>query len=109
MLPPDRRRLPHGTEFPLSPVTHPPVTQLHLLLVTGRPTRSLHDFLASKLNERGLFKWEQAMATALERLREVTWTSLVPALERTIVLLQEIDAWARWSVFYSVHPVSQLN
>ncbi|GAA5876329.1 hypothetical protein JCM3774_003724 [Rhodotorula dairenensis] len=80
---------PHG-------VTHTPITQLHLLLVTGRPTRSLHDFLASKLNERGLFKWEQAMSTALERLREVTWTSLVPALERTLLLIQEIDAWARW-------------
>ncbi|TKA55383.1 hypothetical protein B0A53_02307 [Rhodotorula sp. CCFEE 5036] len=80
---------PHG-------VTHAPVTQLHLLLVTGRPTRSLHDFLASKLNERGLVKWEQAMSSALERLREVTWTSLVPALERSILLLREVDAWARW-------------
>ncbi|GAA5980627.1 hypothetical protein JCM10908_001714 [Rhodotorula pacifica] len=80
---------PHG-------VTHTPITQLHLLLVTGRPTKSLHDFLAAKLNERGLVKWEQAMAAALERLRETTWMSLVPALERAVLLLREIDAWARW-------------
>lgn len=80
----------------LPAVTQAPATQLHLLLVTGRPTRALHDFLASKLNERGLVKWEQAMAAALERLREVGWMSVTPALERVVLLLREVDAWARW-------------
>lgn len=89
LRPPDPKTLLHA-------VKHSPATQLHLLLVTGRPTRSLHDFLASKLNERGLVKWEQAMAAALERLREVGWLSIVPALERSVLLLREMDAWARW-------------
>ncbi|GAA5926463.1 hypothetical protein JCM3775_001025 [Rhodotorula graminis] len=80
---------PHG-------VTTPPTTQLHLLLLTGRPTRALHDFLASKMNERGLVKWEQAMGLALERSRRVGWVSVATAMERVVVLLREVDAWARW-------------
>ncbi|GAA6011335.1 hypothetical protein JCM8202_003987 [Rhodotorula sphaerocarpa] len=84
-------------------VTQAPATQLHLLLVTGRPTRALHDFLASKLNERGLVKWEQAMAAALERLREVGWMSVTPALERVVLLLREVDAWARWPQRFGEH------
>ncbi|GAA6058705.1 hypothetical protein JCM10212_003393 [Sporobolomyces blumeae] len=77
-------------------VTLAPVDQLHLLLVTGRPTRSLHDFLASKMNERGLAKWEQAMDVALERMKRVGWMSVEPAMERVIILLLEVDGWARW-------------
>ncbi|GAA5894244.1 hypothetical protein JCM5296_004693 [Sporobolomyces johnsonii] len=80
---------PHG-------VAHPPATQLLLLLLTGRPTRALHDFLASKMNERGLVKWEQAMALALERLKKVGWMSVEPAMERAVLLLLEMEAWARW-------------
>ncbi|GAA5914814.1 hypothetical protein JCM8208_005711 [Rhodotorula glutinis] len=80
---------PHG-------VTTPPATQLHLLLLTGRPTRALHDFLASKMNERGLVKWEQAMGLALERSRRVGWVSVATAMERVVILLREVDAWARW-------------
>ncbi|PRQ72613.1 Anaphase-promoting complex, cyclosome, subunit 4-domain containing protein [Rhodotorula toruloides] len=80
---------PHG-------VTTPPTTQLHLLLLTGRPTRSLHDFLASKMNERVLVKWEQAMGAALERLRKVAWMSVVPALEKIVVMLKEVEAWTLW-------------
>ncbi|BGP44776.1 hypothetical protein JCM10450v2_000590 [Rhodotorula kratochvilovae] len=80
---------PHG-------VTTSPATQLHLLLLTGRPTRALHDFLASKMNERGLVKWEGAMALALERLRRATWMSVGPAMERVVLLLREVDGWARW-------------
>lgn len=78
------------------PVVIPPATQLHLLLVTGQPTRSLHDFLASKMNERGLVKWEQEMGLSLDKMKRVGWMSVVPALERTVILLLEVDAWARW-------------
>ncbi|GAA5877038.1 hypothetical protein JCM16303_006141 [Sporobolomyces ruberrimus] len=77
-------------------VVIPPATQLHLLLVTGQPTRSLHDFLASKMNERGLVKWEQEMGLSLDKMKRVGWMSVVPALERTVILLLEVDAWARW-------------
>lgn len=51
------------------------------------------------MNERGLVKWEQAMGLALERLRRVGWMSVAPAMERAVVLLREVDGWARWCVF----------
>ncbi|GAA5958492.1 hypothetical protein JCM3765_007894 [Sporobolomyces pararoseus] len=88
-------------------VVLPPVTQLNLLLMTGRPTRSLHDFLASKMNERGLVKWEQEMGLALEKLKRVGWMSVVPAMERTIILLLEVDAWARWPDKFSTYGFSR--
>ncbi|ORY85393.1 anaphase-promoting complex, cyclosome, subunit 4-domain-containing protein [Leucosporidium creatinivorum] len=71
-------------------VTHPPPTQLLHLLLTGRPTRSLHDFLASKMNERGLSKWENATAVALEKLKEVGWSKLQVAVERVVLRLEEL-------------------
>ncbi|GAA5995013.1 uncharacterized protein JCM10292_004488 [Rhodotorula paludigena] len=77
-------------------VTAPPITQLHLLLVTGRPLAGVHEFLASKMNERALAKWEQAMALALERLRVACWMSVGAACERVVVMLREVYAWARW-------------
>ncbi|BGP21642.1 hypothetical protein JCM10295v2_000517 [Rhodotorula toruloides] len=91
---------PHG-------VKTPPTTQLHLLLLTGRPTRSLHDFLASKMNERVLVKWEQAMGAALERLRKVAWMSIIPALERVIVMLKEVEAWSIWPDKFATYDFSR--
>ncbi|CDR39216.1 RHTO0S04e02916g1_1 [Rhodotorula toruloides] len=93
---------PHG-------VTTPPTTQLHLLLLTGRPTRSLHDFLASKMNERVLVKWEQAMGAALERLRKVAWMSVIPALERIVVMLKEVEAWSLWPDKFAPYSFSQVE
>lgn len=80
----------------VSAVAQPPTTQLLLLLMTGRPTGSLHDFLASKMNEKALNKWEGTTVQALERLRACTFTSIEPAMERAIFLLDEIRAWAEW-------------
>ncbi|KAI5476372.1 anaphase-promoting complex component Cut20/Apc4 [Pseudohyphozyma bogoriensis] len=80
---------PHGE-------TNPPITQLLLLLLHGRPSKALHDFLASKMNERVLTKWEGATSTALERLRMVTFMSIAPAIEHVVLLLDELRAWAAW-------------
>ncbi|GAA5850232.1 hypothetical protein JCM8547_001052 [Rhodosporidiobolus lusitaniae] len=92
---------PHG-------ITHPPHLQLLLLLTTGRPSASLHDFLASKMNERGLVKWEFAMSAALGRLRSVGWTSLAPACERVVVMIEEVLAWSSWPARFPHSPPSPL-
>ncbi|GAA6032826.1 hypothetical protein JCM8097_000815 [Rhodosporidiobolus ruineniae] len=78
---------PHG-------ISHSPPTQLLLLLLTGRPLPSLHDFLASKMNERGLVKWESAMGVALDKLRRAAAESVGPAGERVVVGLVEARGWA---------------
>lgn len=76
----------------------PPVSQLLLLLMTGRASAPLHDFLASKMNERVLSKWETTTASALEDLRKAAFASVVPAVERVVVLVDELRAWADWCV-----------
>ncbi|GAA5835238.1 hypothetical protein JCM11251_006654 [Rhodosporidiobolus azoricus] len=87
---------PHG-------VLAPPGTQLLTLLVTGRASAALSDFLSSKMNERGLGKWEQAMGSALEKLRRVGWMNVTPALERGVILLMELEGWTRWPSRASIH------
>ncbi|GAA5976800.1 hypothetical protein JCM11641_000875 [Rhodosporidiobolus odoratus] len=92
---------PHG-------ITTPPPTLLLTLLLTGRPSPALADFLSSKMNERGLIKWEQQMTVALERLRGVGWKHVGPGLERVVVLLREGEGWGRWSAF-DPHSISRLS
>jgi hypothetical protein len=77
-------------------VMQSPVTQLLLLLTTGRPSRSLHDFLASKMNEKAFSKWETTTSSALDQLKKCTFMSIEPAMEHSILLLDELKAWAMW-------------
>ncbi|GAA6001909.1 hypothetical protein JCM10207_002375 [Rhodosporidiobolus poonsookiae] len=88
---------PHG-------VTTPAPSLLLALLLTGRPHPALLDFLSSKLNARGLDKWDVAMGVALARLRGIGWMSLRPAMERVVVLLMEVEGWSWWPRF-SAHPL----
>lgn len=67
-----------------------------MLLATGRTSASTHDFLASKMNERGLAKWETTTALAMEKLRGVTFLSIAPAMEQVVLLLDECKAWSQW-------------
>lgn len=80
-----------------------PVTQLLLLLVNGRSTVTLHDFLASKMNERVFSKWESTTASALEKLRIAAFMNVVPATEHIVLLLDELKAWSLW---YAPFPPS---
>ncbi|SCZ90941.1 BZ3500_MvSof-1268-A1-R1_Chr1-3g02404 [Microbotryum saponariae] len=77
-------------------ITTSPITQLLLLLLTGRPSAALHDFLASKMNEKSLSKWQGSMAQVLQRLKSVPYMSLQPAIERTVLLWEEVESWAMW-------------
>ena len=71
------------------------------MLLTGRPTRSLHDFLASKMNEKALNKWETSTAAALEKLKDVGFMSVQTAMERVVLGLEELLGWSKWSVLIS--------
>ncbi|KAK4058070.1 hypothetical protein OIO90_000809 [Microbotryomycetes sp. JL221] len=74
-------------------VTQPPTTQLLWLLTTGKPSQSLSDFLTSKMNERSLDKWINTTEQTLSKLRKSTLMSIEPAIERIIIILDEIKAW----------------
>lgn len=82
-------------------MTTPPVTQLLLLLLAGRTGPTLQDFLSSKMNERALAKWESATNSSFEKFKQFAGLGvggLGIMLERIVLALDEMRAWAQWSV-----------
>ncbi|QRV91376.1 hypothetical protein RhiJN_19394 [Ceratobasidium sp. AG-Ba] len=79
-------------------VTLGPVSELTLLLLTGRATDSLQDFLGGggKLTDRSVNHWEQMVSHALIKMRDYAGRRLAPAAERLVVVLEEIRGWAAW-------------
>ncbi|KAG8702267.1 hypothetical protein FRC09_004839 [Ceratobasidium sp. 395] len=77
-------------------VTLGPVAELTLLLLTGRATDSLQDFLGGggKLTDRSVNHWEQMVSHALIKMRDYAGRRLAPAAERLVVVLEEIRGWA---------------
>ncbi|KAG6899924.1 hypothetical protein C0993_005314 [Termitomyces sp. T159_Od127] len=77
------------------------ILDLTTLLVTGRATDSVLDFLGSgeQMSERGILKWESTMTEALAKLRDYSEKRITPACQRLHLVLEEIQGWAQLSVF----------
>ncbi|CAE6462052.1 unnamed protein product [Rhizoctonia solani] len=90
-------------------VTLGPIAQLTLLLLTGRATDSLQDFLGGggKLTDRSINHWEQMVSHALIRMRDYASQRITPAAERMVVVLEEIRGWAAWPDRYAQFRFSQ--
>ncbi|KAH7345021.1 anaphase-promoting complex, cyclosome, subunit 4-domain-containing protein [Rhizoctonia solani] len=84
-------------------VTLGPIAQLTLLLLTGRATDSLQDFLGGggKLTDRSINHWEQMVSHALIRIRDYASQRIAPAAERMVITLEEIRGWAAWPDRYA--------
>ncbi|CUA76703.1 Anaphase-promoting complex subunit 4 [Rhizoctonia solani] len=90
-------------------VTRGPIAQLTLLLLTGRATDPLQDFLGGggKLTDRSINHWEQIVSHALIRMRDYASQRIVPAAERMVIVLEEIRGWAAWPDRYAQFRFSQ--
>ncbi|KAG8734146.1 hypothetical protein FRC11_010891 [Ceratobasidium sp. 423] len=90
-------------------VTLGPIAQLTLLLLTGRATDSLQDFLGGggKLTDRSINHWEQMVSHALIRMRDYASQRIAPAAERMVIVLEEIRGWAAWPDRYAQFRFSQ--
>lgn len=55
------------------------------------------------MNERSLSKWESSTAEVLGRLKNALWMDVAPALERVILLLDELRAWQRWPAKFGAY------
>ncbi|KAG5722502.1 ATP-dependent RNA helicase DRS1 [Termitomyces sp. T112] len=77
------------------------ILDLTTLLVTGRATDSLLDFLGSgeQMSERGILKWESTMTEALVKLRDYSEKRITPACQRLHLVLEETQGWAQLSAF----------
>ncbi|KAG8745697.1 hypothetical protein FRC10_007177 [Ceratobasidium sp. 414] len=94
----DKKHMPNDR------VTLGPVAELTLLLLTGRATDSLQDFLGGggKLTDRSVNHWEQMVSHALIKMRDYAGRRLAPAAERLVAVLEEIRGWAAWPDRYDL-------
>ncbi|KAL0571815.1 hypothetical protein V5O48_010145 [Marasmius crinis-equi] len=71
-----------------------PILDLTTLLVTGRASESLSDFLGSgeQMSERGIQKWESTVTETLVKLRDYSEKRFSPACQRLYIVLEEIPS-----------------
>ncbi|KAF9270239.1 hypothetical protein L218DRAFT_22909 [Marasmius fiardii PR-910] len=74
-----------------------PILNLTTLLVTGRASESLSDFLGSgeQMSERGIQKWESTVTEALVKLRDYSEKRFSPACQYLYVVLEEVSGWSK--------------
>ncbi|CAL1695872.1 unnamed protein product [Somion occarium] len=74
-----------------------PMVDLTYLLVTGRTSDPLSDYLGSgeQMSERGILKWDQTVSEALVKLRDYSEKRLIPACQRIHLLLEETLGWSQ--------------
>lgn len=86
-----RQKEQFGQEEPSS------ILDLTSLLVTGRVSESLADFLGSgdQMSDRGIQKWDSTVTEALIKLRDFSEKRVAPACQRIVLVLQEVLGWAQ--------------
>ncbi|KAJ7293596.1 anaphase-promoting complex, cyclosome, subunit 4-domain-containing protein [Mycena rebaudengoi] len=73
------------------------ILDLTCLLVTGRGSESIADFLGSgeQMSERGIQKWESTVVDALVKLRDFSEKRVAPACQRLHLILEEVSGWSQ--------------
>ncbi|KAJ7181678.1 anaphase-promoting complex, cyclosome, subunit 4-domain-containing protein [Mycena crocata] len=78
---------------------HEPTAILDLtcLLLTGRASEALSDFLGSgeQMSERGIQKWESSVTEAIVKLRDFSEKRVAPACQRLHLILEEVLGWSQ--------------
>ncbi|KAA1468251.1 hypothetical protein DENSPDRAFT_877957 [Dentipellis sp. KUC8613] len=77
------------------------VVDLILLLMSGRSTEAVSDFIGSgeQMSERGLQKWESTVTEALIMLRDYSEKRVAPAFQRLHIVLEEMLGWSQLPQF----------
>ncbi|KAJ7786332.1 anaphase-promoting complex, cyclosome, subunit 4-domain-containing protein [Mycena metata] len=82
---------------------------LTCLLLTGRASEALTDFLGSdeQMSERGIQKWESSVTEALVKLRDFSEKRVAPACQRLHLILEEVLGWSQLPQYSSFQLVTQ--
>ncbi|WVR07625.1 hypothetical protein IAU60_004667 [Kwoniella sp. DSM 27419] len=64
-------------------------------LMTGRSGIAVNEWLGNKLTGRTIAKWDQTLDTSLRTIQSLLLESISPALERLVLLLEELKGWSR--------------
>ncbi|KIY71613.1 hypothetical protein CYLTODRAFT_418678 [Cylindrobasidium torrendii FP15055 ss-10] len=70
--------------------------ELTTLLLTGRASEALSDFLqsAEQMSERSMKKWDTTVSDALLQLRDWSEKRMAPACQRLHLILEELLGWS---------------
>ncbi|KAF9214555.1 Anaphase-promoting complex subunit 4 [Podila verticillata] len=77
-----------------------PTAEFSHLLLTGRPSVSMDQYLQQELGHHGVKRWDKSGKAAYENLRKVAFECLLPACERLVVHMTDILAYSRWRERY---------
>ncbi|KAI2791078.1 hypothetical protein POX_c03933 [Penicillium oxalicum] len=72
-------------------------TAVYHLVVTGHCFEPLKEFLVEVVGERGHKRWDKAVSGGYENIRRLTHECLLPALERSQVLLSRLVGLSKFS------------
>ncbi|CED84140.1 Anaphase-promoting complex (APC), subunit 4 [Phaffia rhodozyma] len=79
-----------------------PPTDLTRLLMIGRGSDSITNFIGGQLTSRSLGRWESSTLNSLMAIQNACYQNIVPAFERIIIFLDEIFGWSRWTTKYGI-------
>lgn len=67
---------------------------LFRFLMTGRTGVAVSEWLGSRMTPRTIAKWESTMDSSYRTIQKLISESITPALERILLLLEEIKGWS---------------
>ncbi|KAJ5764981.1 hypothetical protein N7520_004540 [Penicillium odoratum] len=73
------------------------VTAIYHLVVTGHCFEPMKEFLVDIVGERGHKRWEKAVSGGYESIRRLTHECLLPALERSQILLSRLVGLSKFA------------
>ncbi|OCF41363.1 hypothetical protein I317_04844 [Kwoniella heveanensis CBS 569] len=68
---------------------------LFRFLMTGRSGIAVNEWLGNRLTGRTITKWDQMLDTSFRTIQRLISQSISPALERLVLLLEEMKGWSR--------------
>ncbi|KAJ7706158.1 anaphase-promoting complex, cyclosome, subunit 4-domain-containing protein [Mycena rosella] len=85
------------------------ILDLTCLLLTGRASEALLDFLGSseQMSERGIQKWETSVTEAIVKLRDFSEKRVAPACQRLHLILEEVLGWSHLPQYASFQLVTK--
>ncbi|KAJ5259423.1 hypothetical protein N7478_012404 [Penicillium angulare] len=85
------------------------VTAFYHLVATGHCFEPMKEFLVDIVGERGHKRWEKAVAGGYENIRRLTHECLLPALERSQVLLSRLVGLSKFAKLSDVLGLDTLK
>ncbi|KAJ4021673.1 hypothetical protein NW752_004681 [Fusarium irregulare] len=89
------------------------VSALYHLAVTGHAYEPVREWLVESLAERGHKRWDKAVVSGLEGLRNLVHENFLPALERSAIILSRLRGLAQYhdtrdDIGFSLQQISRL-